>query len=124
MKGRAAIVAAMALAGCASNDGGGAGAPSPAVSPQAEGIAPAGDTTLSRTEVMEAQALLQRLGYGPEEVDGIVGPSSHAAAAAYRARERRSGGGTFDAALLSDLRRSAEARGVATIAAPPPVRGG
>ncbi len=81
----------------------------------------ADQSPLTRLEVQEAQALLNRLGFGGGEPDGVVGPRSRAAAESFQLDAGAPATGAFDRGLLLMLRASAEEAGVATAAAPAPV---
>lgn len=117
--GVAVAALVLGLAGCAPPQQ--AAAPQRATATQPAMSQPAAGVSLARIEVREAQTLLGRLGYGLAAADGIVGPSSRAAAAAYRADMGAPASGAFDRDLLIMLRQSAKANGVATVAAPPPI---
>ena len=73
-----------------------------------QGAWPRGDRPLSRSETIEMQQLLSRLGHDTQGVDGIVGPNTRAAVRAYQRRIGQTPDGYVSAGLLTALRRSAD----------------
>lgn len=112
-----------ALAACTAPQKGTAPAASAARSGNVNVVNTPNGPMLGVMEVQEAQALLERLGYSISTIDGVVGPESRAAAVMYRQDQGAGASGAYDAELLSMLRRTAQQKGVATIAAPPPLGG-
>ncbi|MEX2519120.1 MAG: peptidoglycan-binding domain-containing protein [Paracoccaceae bacterium] len=97
------------------------GAASPGAQQQQSVSTSSSSTPLGRRQVEEVQTLLARLGYSGVESDGVAGPRSRAAAMAFQRDAGVATTGDYDQTLLSMVRRTAEARGVATVAAPAPV---
>lgn len=115
LSGIALAAAAFGLAACAQPPGQAQQAAA------VESAAPAANMPLVRIEVQEAQELLRRLGYGGGGADGVVGPMTRSAAAAYQKDMGAPATGNVDRALLEMLRNSASASGIRPVASPPPV---
>lgn len=98
-----------------------AGAPSAGSGAQQSAATGSSSTQLGRREVEETQTLLARLGYAGVDSDGVVGPRSRTAAMAFQRDAGVAANGVYDEGLLYMVRRTADARGVATVAAPAPV---
>ncbi len=68
---------------------------------------PRGDRPLSRTENMEMQGLLTRLGFDTQGVDGIIGPNSVAAIRGFQRSQGMTPDGYASARFLDALRAAA-----------------
>lgn len=68
---------------------------------------PRDDRPLSRTETIEMQELLTRLGHDTQGADGIIGPNTRAAVRAFQSRIGQTPDGYVSVAFLSALRRMA-----------------
>ncbi len=68
---------------------------------------PADDRALHRSEILDMQAMLNKLGYDTGEPDGIVGAQTRAAVRAYQGRIDEPADGYPTAALIDRLRQDA-----------------
>ncbi len=66
---------------------------------------PRGDRPLSRSETIEMQTLLTRLGHDTQGADGIIGPNTRGAVRAFQRRIGQTPDGYVSAAFLTALRR-------------------
>ncbi len=73
-----------------------------------QGDWPRNDRPLSRTETIEMQELLTRLGHDTQGADGIIGPNTRAAVRAFQRRIGQTPDGYVSAMFLSALRQLAQ----------------